>query len=267
MKNIVAIRFLSQCIEEIEELKIDQDECSTSYQRWREATESIIRRIFGNASPECKEIDELFHPVYSCFSFYKDMDKHEIYVRRLERAFNKLSGYKRTLEMELSSENECEHIDSLREVTHICSRFSNVIRSIKSRYGNREPLTVNDEYDVQYLLKILLSVSFNDIRSEETVPSFAGGSSRMDFLIRQEGIAIETKMTRSNLNDKEISRQLIQDIAQYQKHPDVRSLVCFIYDPEQFIGNPSGIIDDLESRSNENLTIRVVITPFLNQTT
>ena len=266
MDNKIAIKYLSQCIDEIEPLKAEKDEGANSYIRWREKTESIVRNIFGESSTEYKELYSVFHP--QCFpslgDSYERVDYHKKYVNSLEYLKNKLSGYRTALEMEmkLSSEVECDNLDSLKEVSRICSRFSHVIRSIRKRHSNRKPLTVKDEYDVQYLLKILLSVSFNDIRPEETTPSYAGTSSRIYFLLKNERIAIETKMTREDLADKELSKQLIQDIAQYQTHPDVDSLLCFIYDPEQFIENPMSIINDLESRSCKNLTIKVIISPM-----
>lgn len=265
MDNKTAVEYLSSCIDEIEPLKIEKDEGANNYIHWREKTESIVRNIFGETSAEYKELYSEFHPQFffgSIGDSYEHVDYHKRYVNKLEFLFNKLSGYKTALEMKLSSEKECVNFDSLKEVARICSRFSNVIRSIRKRHSNRKPLTVKDEYDVQYLLRILLSVSFNDIRPEETTPSYAMTSSRIDFLLKDERIAIETKMTRENLADKELSKQLIQDIAQYQTHPDVDSLVCFIFDPEQFIENPLGIINDLESRSDENLTIKVIVNPI-----
>ena len=66
-------------------------------------------------------------------------------------------------------------------------------------------------------------------------------------------------MTRANLADRELSKQLIQDIAQYQTHHDVNTLVCFVYDPERYIENPSGIIGDLELQSSDKLTVKVII--------
>ena len=54
-------------------------------------------------------------------------------------------------------------------------------------------LDVQDEYDVQDLFHALLHIHFEDIRPEEWAPSFAGASSRMDFLLKQEQIIIEIK--------------------------------------------------------------------------
>jgi REase_DpnII-MboI len=38
-------------------------------------------------------------------------------------------------------------------------------------------------------------------------------------------------MTRKSLGQRELVEQLIVDKAQYQRHPDCSTLVCFVYDP------------------------------------
>jgi hypothetical protein len=67
----------------------------------------------------------------------------------------------------------------------------------------------------------------------------------MDFLLKEEEIAIEVKMTRDGLKDKELGDQLIIDIAKYQTHPGCKCLYCFVYDPDGIIRNPRGIEKDL----------------------
>ena len=82
----------------------------------------------------------------------------------------------------------------------------------------------------------------------------------MDFLLKQEQIVIETKMTRGGLSAKEVGTQLIEDIARYQNHPDCKALVCFVYDPESRISNPRGIENDLR-RPDDRLKVEVLIRP------
>ncbi len=119
---------------------------------------------------------------------------------------------------------------------------------------------IEDEYDVQNLLHELLEIHFDDIRPEEWTPSYAGGASRMDFLLKKEGIVIEEKKTRKGLGAKELGEQLIVDIAKYRRHPDCRCLICFAYDPEIRIANPKGIENDL-NREHEGLKVIVIIAP------
>ena len=150
---------------------------------------------------------------------------------------------------------------SLQAINLLCKKFHTVVNQIKKRHANRKTLDVTDEYDVQDLLHALLKIFFNDIRTEEWTPSYAGGSSKMDFLLKDEKTVIETKMTRDSLKEKDIGNQLIIDIAHYQQHPDCETLVCFIYDPDNRISNPVGLANDLEKQSNDKLKVKVIIQP------
>jgi hypothetical protein len=126
---------------------------------------------------------------------------------------------------------------------------------------NRETLTITDEYDVQDLLQALLRLHFDDVRPEEPTPSFGGGASRMDFLLKREQIVLEAKMTRANLRDKELSNELIQDVTRYKNHSDCKTLVCLVYDPEALVKNPHGLESDIRKLSSEKLEVEAIIVP------
>jgi hypothetical protein len=151
-------------------------------------------------------------------------------------------------------------INPLLTVVKLCSRFHVVARQLRSRHGQRETLIVQDEYDVQDLLHALLWLEFEDIRAEETTPSYAAKSSRMDFLLKRERIVVEVKKTRVGLGAKEIASQLIEDIDRYKVHPDCKTLVCFVYDPEGLVANPRGVETDL-SREEGPFPVHVLIRP------
>lgn len=119
--------------------------------------------------------------------------------------------------------------------------FDKVARQIKRRYNNRTTIEITDEYDVQDLLHAILRASFGDVRPEEYAPSYAGGSSRIDFLLKKEKIIIEVKFASQKLKEKEIGNQLIIDIKKYQTHPDCQNLYCLVYDPNGVIRNPIGL--------------------------
>lgn len=141
----------------------------------------------------------------------------------------------------------------------IFNNFHKVVKSLRNRYNNRSTIDIDDEYDVQDLLFSILQMFFKDIRKEEWTPSYAGNSSRVDFLLKEEKTVIEVKKTRKAMKDKDLGEQLIIDIAKYKSHPDCKKLVCFVYDPEGRIVNPDGIIKDLE-KDNENF-VKVYINP------
>ena len=134
---------------------------------------------------------------------------------------------------------------SLDKVIFICKRFSIFARQLKTRERNRTPLLVEDEYDLQYLLLALLRLHFEDVRPEVWTPPYAGGSARMDFLLKQERVIVEAKKTRDTLRDRQVGDQLIIDIERYAEYPDYHILVCFVYDPDGLIDNPRGLEQDL----------------------
>ena len=139
---------------------------------------------------------------------------------------------------------------SIYIVRKICSQFHLVAKQLGDhRHENRDTIIITDEYDVQDLLHALLKIFFNDIRPEECTTSYAGGSSRIDFLIKDDKIAIEVKKTREGLKGKQIADQLFVDIERYKKsHPGCEYLFCFVYDPENLIQNPIGFEKDINEK-------------------
>lgn len=150
--------------------------------------------------------------------------------------------------------------DRIEGLFRIGERFHLVARQLRVRRDSRPTLDVNDEYDVQDLFHALLRISFDDVRPEEWTPSYAGRSSRMDFLLPEIEAVVEIKKTRPGLGARELGEQLIIDIAKYKQHPSCRTLFCFVYDPDGRINNPRGIENDLNA-TQEDLTIRVLIAP------
>lgn len=142
----------------------------------------------------------------------------------------------------------------------IFDRFHLITKQLRKRYNDRETLDVKDEYDTQDLLHSLLRIYFEDIRSEEWNPSYAGSSTRSDFLLKKENIIIEVKKTRYNLKSRQIGEQLIIDIAKYKTHPNCKLLYCFVYDPEGYVSNPKGIENDLNNEKAE-MKVKVKIVP------
>lgn len=141
----------------------------------------------------------------------------------------------------------------------LCDRFHLVARQIRQRYNNRETLDIKDEYDTQDLLHSLLRIYFDDIRKEEWNPSYAGGATRSDFLLKNEQIIIEVKKTRTGLNSKKLGEELIIDIVKYKTHHNCKYLYCFVYDPEGYIDNPRGIENDLSGeKDGVEITVKII---------
>lgn len=151
--------------------------------------------------------------------------------------------------------------EAIEEIRNIFSKFHRVVRALRKRHDGRSTLDVADEYDVQDLLNSLLRVYFDDVRTEEWTPSYAGKCARIDFVLKEHKIVIEVKMTRRGLADKELGDQLIIDIERYKALPDCKTLACFVYDPEGRVVNAKGLIKDLEGQSRDGLKVMVFVTP------
>jgi hypothetical protein len=150
--------------------------------------------------------------------------------------------------------------DAAALVEQICRHFHQCAHQLLTRHAKRETIKIKDEYDVQDLLHALLKIHFDDVRPEEWTPSYAGSSSRMDFLLKKERVVVETKMTRKNLGQKEVAKELIEDTAWYRKHPDCDALVCFVYDPSHLCTNAVALEMDVP-QSSPGFPVKVVVGP------
>lgn len=141
------------------------------------------------------------------------------------------------------------------------SKFPYVVKALRERHKNKPPFSVEDEYDVQDLIYVMLLPHAEDLRREEVAPSFAGRAARIDFLLKDEKIVLEIKMTRDGLGLKEIRSQLIEDMFSYRTHADYNIFVAFIYDPTRKIENPGGVKKDLENEMSTDaykVNVRIV---------
>lgn len=153
--------------------------------------------------------------------------------------------------------------DALELLEQISRKLPVTFAILQSEYRGRPGLTVNDEYDVQHILHAISVLHFEEVEPEEPTPKMAGGSSRLDFLLKQERAAIETKMMmmmmRPGLSKKQLRDDLAVDIAYFRVHPDVDALFVLVYDPTRKITNAAGFERDLYSDSDD-FSVRVVIT-------
>ena len=116
------------------------------------------------------------------------------------------------------------------------------------RRKNAQVLAFTNEYDVQDLLHALLRPWVVDIRPEEFTPSYAGSSTRMDFLLAAHKLVIELKFVRNRAHARKIGDELIVDIEHYSKHPECQLLWCVVYDPNSYFTNAGGLCTDLTGK-------------------
>ena len=222
----------------------------------------LINALFDNDIPTvkflCEEIKKWYDAnIYAILNneYVFNKESHRDNMLLIKEIIDNLNNWNLA-----NNTNEISYNDSYNNIINIFNKFHEIVVELKNRHDNRQTLIVEDEYDVQDLLHALLHLYFEDIRVEEWTPSCCGTSSRQDFLLHNENIVIETKMTRTGLNNKELANELIIDIERYKKHPNCKTLYCFVYDPINKIKNPRGFEKDL-TKNTDGLQVIVIIKP------
>jgi hypothetical protein len=168
-------------------------------------------------------------------------ESFDFYVKKGDNALSTCNELVAILKAFETIQPKAKSTDYDAILANIFENFDICARQLLRRHDKRDTLKIEDEYDVQDLLNALLCLNFSDVRPEEWTPSYAGSSKRMDFLLKDEEIVIEVKMTRESLTDKNLGEQLIIDIANYKEHPKCKTLYCFVYDKGGFIPFLPGI--------------------------
>jgi hypothetical protein len=259
LDEATAIAKIKVKIAQIAELEGLPRSCA-QFMKWYRETTVLLERIFG---PNAHQTNAFFAIEFTYRGMHRVGDTGP-FDRRYRSALQEAKAILTSIHEEIEeyglSKGDPTAGNPIALIERITTRFHAVARQLRARRAERPTLDVKDEYDAQDLLHALLRIFFKDVRPEEWTPSYAGSSSRMDFLLRQEEIVIEVKMTREGLKQKDLVDQLLVDIARYEEHPSCKSLICFVYDPDDRIGNPSAIIADIE-KGDRKIAVRVFVQP------
>ena len=151
-------------------------------------------------------------------------------------------------------------VDALAVIQRVCTRFHTIARQLRQRSDDRPTLEVEDEVDVQDVLRSVLCAQFDNIHTEVWNPSYANGMSRTDLVLKPEGIVIVVKKTKQGIGAKTLIDQLGVDIQRYLAHPLCETLICFVYDPEGRIGNPAALQAGLLRHTNGR-RVEIIVSP------
>lgn len=150
--------------------------------------------------------------------------------------------------------------ETLLLIRKVCLRLHAVARQLRLRAESRPTIEVEDDHDLQDLLRALLRLEFDEVGTDEWTPPYSGSTPKTMLLLSRERIAIVAKKTRPGLTDKEITEQVAADSAFYSAHNKCTTLFCFIYDPEGRIGSPKRLETDLTNVS-DRYTVEVLVAP------
>lgn len=148
----------------------------------------------------------------------------------------------------------------LNELTAVCRRLPDYLRIFDHAQNPHVPAaTIRNQADLQVVIHGVLRLLFDDVRPEDAVPQQAGAASRVDFLLREAGVIVETKMTRPGLTDRRVGEELLVDWGRYPRHPDCRAILAIVYDPEGRIFNAAGLENDLSQEHTAPATRVIVV--------
>lgn len=154
--------------------------------------------------------------------------------------------------------------DSKQLVMDALENFEEAIRKITSvRRKDHSSFEVNDEYDVQDLLYVILKTIFPKLKEEDPTPRVGAKSNKIDLILREEGILIEVKMIkRSDSDDKPFVEQLKNDIQSYYECKWLKHLICLVYDPFKKTKSKQNFYDlnGIQTIKEVTFTIDVVVT-------
>ncbi len=118
-------------------------------------------------------------------------------------------------------------------------RLPLVIRQLRWRHADRPPLRIEDERDLEDLIRALLPLHFDDVRLENRTPMYSSVT-RTDIKLATDRIALTMKYARPGFSEPMLVEQWQEDIAYYQRS-DCGALVCYIYDPEGLLRDVSAL--------------------------
>ncbi len=126
--------------------------------------------------------------------------------------------------------------NTLAVLESLLRRLPEAVRQLRDRHDSRPTLRVEDEYDLEDLLRVVLHLHFDDVRRETRTPSYSPAV-RTDFVVGPERLAVTMKLLQCNGREAALLREVREDITYYQ-HAECSGLVVLVYDPEQLLPDP-----------------------------
>jgi len=146
--------------------------------------------------------------------------------------------------------------NSRAQLEHLLRRLPLIARQLRCGHTDRQLFRIEEERDLEDLVRALLPLHFDDIRPESRTPRYSANK-RRDFVLAGQNIAITVKLVVPSFRDPEITRQLEEDTAYYARHTS-KTLMVFIYDPEGQLREPAAL-EKAWSGSDHGLEVRCVI--------
>ncbi|MCE0764770.1 hypothetical protein LWC35_17915 [Pseudonocardia kujensis] len=135
-------------------------------------------------------------------------------------------------------------------------------RRLGDRSHGRPAWVIENEYDVQDLVEVVLRPMFSDLVREEWTPKRAGSAKRIDLVVPSLGAVIECKIVRSKQHARQVADELRVDFETYHDYPGCRHLYAYVFDPKRLIVDSEQFVTDLDGpreKRGHRFTVNVIV--------
>ena len=148
-------------------------------------------------------------------------------------------------------------VTALKQLEALLRRLPKVVQQLRWRQSNLPPFRVEEDRDLEDLLRALMAIHFDEIRLEKRTPSYCPGTIT-DFLLPSQAIAVTCKLARPNVCEHQLGGQLVEDSAYHRGRPGCRLLIGLIYDPEATLRDPS-VMERAWSSGDGGFELRCIV--------
>ncbi len=152
--------------------------------------------------------------------------------------------------------------DKYAIILDIFDGISYNINFLFNRKHNKPSFTVDDEYDLQDILYVIIKSIFSDAKFEEHTIKHAGRTKIVDIVIPSINVIIEIKYVRDKNHASSVADEIKIDIESYHVHPNCETLCVLVYDPKKYITDSYSFMQDLTGLrvvNNKKFEIRTII--------
>ncbi len=96
--------------------------------------------------------------------------------------------------------------DTSAALATLLRRLPHAVRQLRDRHDSRPTLKVEDEHDLEDLLRAVLHLHFDDVRRELRTPSYSA-TTRTDFIVGPDCVAVSAKIASSDRGEGQLAAQ------------------------------------------------------------
>jgi hypothetical protein len=146
---------------------------------------------------------------------------------------------------------------TLAALEHLLRRLPRTIRELRLQAKIRPPFRLDDERDLEYLLRALLPLCCDDVRLHGRTPRYALFA-RTDFVLMPAQIALTVKLVTGRGGEQRLHEQVTEDADYYSRQANCRVLIVLVYDAPALLPCPEDFERQL-SASGDGVEVRCVV--------